>query len=390
MTGPVEDGAATPVRPTKKDLFLSSHEDTGADVGGINPSSIDRVQAGFWRTYIRVGVFAYVLGGMAALAYVLATPHGPHRATLLLLDVVSVFASLGVFWWVGLKLVHTRWRTPFFAGWTVSTLAFISVGAVLDGGTTSPTSYFLVLPLLFAGLAYPPRTVSTLTGVGVVAALAAGVVPADRRGWSTALLTAAMLVAGMLATSTARSRQRLIDALVTTASTDWLTGCLTRGGFYDRLQHELARCVRHGGSVSVVVADLDNLKILNDSGGHEVGDDALREVAQALRATARSSSTDLVGRLGGDEFGLLLPGAGASEAAMVAERLLVAVRTATSTPVTASLGVAQWAGPFEDTEALMHRADAALYSAKRAGRDCYVVAGGDVPGPSNWHGAATG
>lgn len=370
------------------------------DVLGINPTSVDRVQAGFWRRYIHVGVWTYVLGGASVMVYVLATPHGPHRGTLLLLGVVSVAASLGIFWRVGITLVDTRWRTPFFAGWTVSTFGFIAAGAVLDGGTRSPTSYFLVLPLLFAGLAYPPRTVSTLTGVGMLGALATGLVPGDRRAWSTALLTMGMFVAGLLATSTARSRQRLIDELVTTARTDRLTGCLTRGGFYDRLDHELARSLRHGGTFSVVIADLDNLKILNDSGGHKVGDDALREIAHALRRTARS--IDLVGRLGGDEFGLLLSGTGAREAALVAERLLEAIRTAARRPLTASVGVAEWNGPSEDAEGLIHRADAALYAAKRAGRNCYVVAGdaggaaaaagaGDnLPGPARRHGVAAG
>lgn len=329
-----------------------------------------------------------MLGGAAALAYLLSTPHGPHRGPLLLLAVVSIVASIGIFWWVGIRLVETRWRTPFFAGWTVSTFVFIGLGAVLDGGTASPTSYFLLLPLLFAGLAYPPRTVSTLTGVGMVGALAAGLVPADRRGWSTALLTTAMLVAGLLATSTARIRQRLIDTLVTTASTDWLTACLTRGGFYDRLEHELARSLRHGGRVSVIIADLDNLKVLNDTGGHKLGDDALLKVAEALRHTARS--TDLVGRLGGDEFGLLLPGTSGQEAATVAERLLEAIRAAAPTPLSASLGVAEWDGPLEDGEGLVHRADAALYAAKRSGRDCYVVAGGPLPRPTDRRGLATG
>jgi diguanylate cyclase (GGDEF)-like protein len=229
----------------------------------------------------------------------------------------------------------------------------------------------LVLPLLFAGLAYPPRTVSSLTAVAVAAALCVGLVPADRRGWSTILLATGMLVAGLLTTSTARNRQRLIAALVTAASTDWLTGLMTRRGFYERVDHELARAQRYGGSVSVILADLDNLKRLNDSGGHEAGDEALREIADALRSAARG--TDFVGRLGGDEFALLLPGAGAHEAIAVSERLLQAVREEAPTPLTVSLGVAEWAGTAEDTEALLHRADGALYSAKRAGRDRFVL-----------------
>ena len=296
------------------------------------------------------------------------------------LGLVSIVAWIVVFWWVGIRLVDTHWRTPFFASWTVSTLGFIAVGAILDGGTKSPTSFMLVLPLLFAGLAYPPRTVSSLTVVAVIAALCVGFVPAERHLWPTVLLATGMLVAGLLTTSTARNRQRLFGALVTAASTDWLTGAMTRRGFYERVDHELARARRYGGSVSVILADLDNLKRLNDAGGHEAGDEALREIADALRGAARA--TDFVGRLGGDEFALLLPGAGAAEATAVSERLLQAVRDEAPTPLTASLGVAEWAGHPEDTEALLHRADGALYSAKRAGRDRYVVSERCAPSPA--------
>lgn len=295
---------------------------------------------------------------------------------------VSIVAWIVVFWWVGIRLVDTRWRTPFFATWTVSTMTFIAIGAILDGGTKSPTSFMLVLPLLFAGLAYPPRTVSTLTVVAVVAALCVGLVPAERRLWATVLLATGMFVAGLLTASTARNRHRLIGALVTAASTDWLTGLMTRRGFYERLDHELARAQRYGGQVSVILADLDNLKRLNDSGGHETGDQALREIADALRSAARA--TDFVGRLGGDEFALLLPGAGATEAVVVSERLLEAVRTEAPTPLTASLGVAVWAGSTENTEALLHRADRALYSAKRAGRDRFVLSDLGAPRPERW------
>jgi diguanylate cyclase (GGDEF)-like protein len=102
------------------------------------------------------------------------------------------------------------------------------------------------------------------------------------------------------------------------ASVDALTGCLTGGAFQERLVHESVLAQRHGGTFSVVVADLDDLKALNDANGHHCGDRALRLLASVLRQAARE--TDVVGRLGGDEFALLLhatdeeaalPGAGA-------------------------------------------------------------------------------
>jgi diguanylate cyclase (GGDEF)-like protein len=305
-----------------------------------------------------------------ALAYVLATPNGPHRGALVVLDILSMASWVGIFWWVGIRLVATKWRTPFFSSWTISSLGFIVVGTLLDGGTHSPMSYFLVLPLLFAGLAYPPRTVVTLTGIGVVAAAVIGVWTPRPSLWAAAALATTMLVAGVLATSTALNRHHLITTLVDTANHDGLTGCMTRSAFYKRLEHESAMCRRYGGHFSVVVADLDNLKNLNDQYGHQAGDGALRAVGQALVTTGRA--TDLAGRLGGDEFALLLPSAGSVEAERMAKRLLAAIASGSPITMTASAGIAEWV-PDEGPDDLLQRADVALYSAKRSGRNCYRV-----------------
>lgn len=339
-----------------------------AEVAMQARSKVELIEAGFWRAYVHIGVITYGLGGLAALGYALATPHGPHRGALLILDGGSVAASVGLFWWLGLRLVPTRWRTPFFGIWTMSTFAFVASAAVLDGGIQSPLSYFLVLPLLFAGLAYPPRTVSTLSGVGVVVAAVVGLAGSRTDAAATILLATAMVVAGILATSMARNRNRLTTALVDAATHDGLTRCLTRRAFYERLHHEAARSQRYGRRFGVIVADLDELKVLNDRGGHEAGDEALRVLADALVGAARG--TDLVGRLGGDEFALLLPEAGSEDTQVAAERLLERIRAAeTAVAVTASLGGASWSGPADDPDALMQRADRALYAAKRAGRD---------------------
>jgi diguanylate cyclase (GGDEF)-like protein len=344
---------------------------------------VERLQTEFWRTYVHVGVLTYGLGGMAALGYVLATPHGPHRGILITLDAATVAASVGLFWWLGLRLTPTRWRTQFFTSWTISTFAFIAAGAVLDGGTTSPMSYFLVLPLLFAGLAYPARTVATLTGIGAATATIVGVTAAHPNASATALLATTMVVAGLLTGAVARNRARLTGALVEAATHDGLTHCMTRRAFYDRLEHELARSRRYGKPFSVLLADLDNLKLLNDQWGHETGDEALRLLSGALQTEARG--TDVVGRVGGDEFGLILPEAGAAEADVVAERLLGAIRDSTGgLSITASLGAATWLGPRDRTDTLMHRADVALYRAKQLGRNRYhsTEAPGASSGPS--------
>ena len=88
------------------------------------------------------------------------------------------------------------------------------------------------------------------------------------------------------------------------ASLDALTGCLSRGAFQERLDHESMRARRHESTFSLIVADVDNLKTLNDSSGHHSGDSALRLLANVLSEEARE--TDVVGRLGGDEFAMVL------------------------------------------------------------------------------------
>ena len=121
-----------------------------AEDDGVEPQE---PQAAFWRRHVRIGVSLYALGALGVIVYALATPGGRNRPALLVIDVVSLAASLTVFRWVGLRLVTTRWREQFFFGWSIVTVVFIGSAAALDGGTHSPLSYLLVLPLMFAALA---------------------------------------------------------------------------------------------------------------------------------------------------------------------------------------------------------------------------------------------
>ena len=121
------------------------------------------------------------------------------------------------------------------------------------------------------------------------------------------------------------------------------------------------------------MADLDNLKMLNDDNGHHCGDRALKLLASVLRQAARE--TDVVGRLGGDEFALLLHESDQDAAMATATRLRAAMHDVTGSDwVTASIGVSTWQGPDDTPDALLRRADEALYVAKRSGRNC--AAGG--------------
>jgi len=164
------------------------------------------------------------------------------------------------------------------------------------------------------------------------------------------------------------------------ARTDSLTGLLNRRAFMDELARRFDRLEVDGLPGALVFVDLDNFKALNDSRGHEVGDQALQTAAQVLRASVRP--TDLVARLGGDEFAMWLDGADELAAAERAEHLRTAGPAALAhlspagvPPVTFSIGVAgRWPGRGEDADALLERADRAMYDVKRNGRAHWRVA----------------
>jgi diguanylate cyclase (GGDEF)-like protein len=165
------------------------------------------------------------------------------------------------------------------------------------------------------------------------------------------------------------------------ARTDALTGLLNHGAMQVRLREEIARAQRDGAALSCVILDLDDFKRVNDSRGHQAGDELLRGFADLLRAELRPY--DQVARYGGDEFVLLLPGSDEADACQVAERVRDAVAAETEPGSrlelagACSLGVAQWHEPL-DASALLERADRALMLAKRTGKGRVAVANPDV------------
>jgi diguanylate cyclase (GGDEF)-like protein len=162
------------------------------------------------------------------------------------------------------------------------------------------------------------------------------------------------------------------------ALTDELTGLVNRRRFIEALDAEIARASRLGDTLSVLVADLDDFKRINDRFGHPAGDEALRTFAELLRAQLRA--IDTAARLGGEEFGILLPGTDLQGALMVGERIRahLADRTILQEGVggpglglTTSIGVVQYRSGSHDE--LLRRADAALYRAKEQGKNRVVV-----------------
>ncbi|MGB6198529.1 MAG: diguanylate cyclase [Candidatus Acidiferrales bacterium] len=178
---------------------------------------------------------------------------------------------------------------------------------------------------------------------------------------------------------------RARDVLRFKASHDALTGVWNRGAVLELLQREVWRTEREGGSLAVMLVDLDHFKAVNDTLGHVSGDDVLRETARRITQAVRSY--DLVGRYGGEEFLVLLPGCDRNAAEERALKLSQAVAgspietTGGQTRMTLSAGVISTAdAPGSDPLALLRAADAALYRAKAGGRNRIEVAlSSDVP-----------
>lgn len=176
------------------------------------------------------------------------------------------------------------------------------------------------------------------------------------------------------------------EALRLEASHDLLTGLRNRGAILDILQQELARSGREEKSVGVVMADVDHFKHVNDTLGHQIGDIVLREVAARMRSSIRPY--DVAGRYGGEEFLIILPGCDIPTAAMVAERLRVAVGDdpfdlgGRRLSITCSLGVASCSTRAETkVDWVIGLADTALYQAKSEGRNCVRFALNDECNP---------
>ncbi len=166
---------------------------------------------------------------------------------------------------------------------------------------------------------------------------------------------------------------RVSESLEDLARTDELTGMLNRRGIQERVSAELSRSQRHKQEMSIVLCDADYFKRINDTYGHDVGDEALRKLAKQLQATVRVS--DSVGRWGGEEFILLLPNTSIEKAYLLVERIRMRIASeplalnGRSIKLSISCGLASTKFS-NDLSSLLKCADMSLYDAKEQGRNC--------------------
>lgn len=220
--------------------------------------------------------------------------------------------------------------------------------------------------------------VDALVDLRVVPLLAHGeargflVVTAER--FSVEVVEAVVALADVVALALFSSRA--FDAVERLATTDGLTGLLNRRSLDARLEEAVARARRSGQPLCVLMTDVDHFKSVNDAWGHGTGDEVLKGVARVLLDGART--TDLVGRLGGEEFVVICEGTDVAGAVVVAERMRQALKAVTfdtgkgPLSVTSSFGVALWLAD-ESAQAMLERADQKLYQAKQTGRDRVVA-----------------
>jgi len=260
------------------------------------------------------------------------------------------------------------------ASWAILPLVLADV-VVRTGGASSPVLMWFALPTVTLGVRFSPRGIAFgtayvlvllgLSTYGLDSATAAA--HRDEVIATVVLILSTVILSGALVESDRAHRRR--------ATLDPLTGLYNRNALEQRLAelHGQPCDEAEGMSHALLLCDLDNFKQVNDRLGHAAGDAVLQDVAYTMRAALRAG--DSIYRVGGEEILVILPGADEEGAVEIAERLRQAVRRRrpVGVAVTVSIGVAVSKSTAVDTDDLVARADAALYSAKAGGRNAVVV-----------------
>lgn len=311
------------------------------------------------------------------------------RLTFGLLCAALLVCGPSVGWWALLPLLAAAIafrlgerglddsRRPEFrlaAAW-MFVQVMLATSAALTGGAESPAVAWLAIPVVTLAARFSSS--GLIAGVAFTAALMVAVTLGldasavlhhpEHLAFPLALVGGVALLSTALMHSDMEHRSESII--------DPLTTMLNRKALGSRVAELSQQAVITTEPIGVVVGDLDHFKNVNDERGHAAGDAVLRDVAYRLRKTLRAF--DLAYRLGGEEFLVLLPGADIAHAHEVAERLRAAMEESpvAGVPLSMSFGVTATDGLTFDFERLMAEADAALYEAKRSGRNCTRIAG---------------
>lgn len=272
------------------------------------------------------------------------------------------------------------------------TLVAATALLILTGGHSSP--FFFTFPLIVGAAALVVSPTSTLivsigAAVGyIVGAYIGSGTPTPIQLATTAVNLTALLLLAYVGTVIGREQRRSRDAAIRLSALDSLTGLFNRTLFFAALERELARSARSGRGFCLLMLDLDELKAINDRHGHHTGDAALRAIADAIRSGVRR--IDVAARYGGDEFVALLPETDPSGGWVLAEKIRIGASELTIAGMdgspSVSIGVVACPRDGDTSDALMLKADQAMYAAKRAGRN--RVAGPSTDEPADVAAAA--
>src|SRR4051795_6433694 len=294
-------------------------------------------------------------------------------------NIAGIATICGLALLVGVGLALERGRLPHWAfpAACYAGTALISLALYFSDRADSPYSFYFVLVAMFAAYFLSVRQlVLQVVVVAIAYPVVLGVLdatdehPAQR--WLLTIWT--VMVVGVFIAILRQRMTGLIWRLSDAASTDPLTRLLNRRGFRDVFELELERSRRSGRPCALLMGDLDHFKRVNDLFGHPAGDERLRKFARVLDAGKRR--IDAVGRMGGEEFALLLPETDEHGAYVIAERLRHKVREAFApdqVALTVSFGVAAFPRHGATRDQLLQAADQALYVAKELGRDRTAV-----------------
>jgi len=324
-------------------------------------------------TMARTFTYLFAVGG-SLLLISLALPHAPDRdATGLVAVAIGAYLSA-----LGFLVFYDRLPLWLFRASPLVGTILVSLSVYFGGsnGVAAYAMYYFWIALAACYFLRPALAAVHLAlasaAYGLVLLIGPDGIAVPALKWTMA--TGTLLVVGILTTALRAQVGRLVSELAAAARTDSLTGLANRRELEERFAAEVERATRGGRPLSILVIDLDWFKEFNDRFGHRAGDRALILLGEALERATRTS--DLVARLGGEEFAVLAPETDEPEAFLLGERLRAEVRTAFARQpekLTVSCGVASFPVHGIATGELMHAADRALYEAKEAGRDRSIV-----------------
>jgi diguanylate cyclase (GGDEF)-like protein len=353
--------AAKRNRPEREEVLRrASTLRAGRRAGDESPVA----RRGSRRGALRTILGTHLVGFTLASVYGVTTLEADGHAAIAALGLTGVAAAAVLLATRGLRRLPRAARRAVMLAYTAYAFALVVAFSVLDGGPGGPVAASFILPAMAIATTTSPRTVAAVCSVLV--ASYGGVVALTHTGPPgylplLVLVTVAVAAACCAQQSELVRQRRLLAEL---SRTDPLTGCLNRRGFLDALHAEAGRT---GVPLSLLTVDLDEFKRVNDRQGHAAGDELLQWVANALQGCLRQD--DLVGRIGGDEFCVLLPGASPAVGASVAARLEAVLRERAP----ASVGHASFPAEADGVEALQRLADERMYEHKRQ-----RTTGGDV------------